>query len=641
MNSERKKNVNINIKKLIRVTFITIAFTIILSFLILLAIDKYVQKKTEIVDLTQKIEHNLSSVEQSLYRLEAENFNSKKQLSEHAERLHQDVKFLLAKKIDLPLSTINDSSLYYFSADSNYSKDEIILIHLASVWNYTHQNLNYLIHSNITEDSTYRSYEEIYVWNEDENKEKIRILGIERHKSILSKEAEVKIEGSFININKIKTTVKKLNSIYHSDLKSANQKFIITLYVSIVLNLLILFLASMLMNKNISKPIFYINKKLSEFNNGVFNGMIKVSCENELGETQLGINKLADNILLATEFVKNIQKNNITEFDALNDSKNPLLHSLKEMSDELQKAENEERERNWIIEGQADFSELLSKHSNNFQDLVDVIISNLVKYIEGLQGAIFIVNKEKNILDLVSSFAYDRKKFVSQQVELGEGLIGQVWREEKYIQLDEIPEGHSKIKSGMGQASPKNILIVPLIDNQKVYGIIELASFKTIQDFQREFVLRISENIAATLSSVEINNNTQKLLLESQLLTEKMKEQEEEMTQNLEELQATQDDITRREFQKEQELKRIAEKLNEQNKLSKDKETELKKEIKKLKILLEESKEDNEKIRQQDDKINDLKKELENTTQDLNETIRIKDLKIQKMRKKINPSDGN
>jgi chromosome segregation ATPase len=191
----------------------------------------------------------------------------------------------------------------------------------------------------------------------------------------------------------------------------------------------------------------------------------------------------------------------------------------------------------------------------------------------------------------------------------------------------------------MGQATPKNILIVPLIDNQKVYGIIELASFKVIQDFQREFVLRISENIAATLNSVEVNNKTQKLLSESQLLTEKMKEQEEEMLQNMEELQATQDDITRKEFQKEQELKGLNEKLHENSNDFKKREQSYNTQIEDLVQQLEDSKEDNEKIRELETHINTLKEELDATTQDLNETIRMKDLKIQKMRKKLSNSN--
>jgi methyl-accepting chemotaxis protein len=538
------------------------------------------------------------------------------------------------------LGAINDSSLYYFSVDSSYTKDEIMLVHLANIWTHVHRDLDFLIHDDIITDSSYRSYEEVSFLDENNN-EITRLHPIERRKNTFTKIARVKIEASFLRIEKIKIIILRLSDKYDNNLQYSSKLFENSLFLFIIFNFIVLFISFSLLYKKILQPITYINIKLNEFNQGEFKGKIKVSVKNELGKIQIGINKLVNNFLIANEFIKNIRDKKVTTFNQLKDSKNPLLNSLREMSNELKKAETEEKERNWIIEGQAEFSELLSKHTNNFQNLVDAIISNLVKYIEGLQGAIFIVNEDDNVLDLVSSFAYDRKKFITKRVELGEGLVGQAWHEEKYIQLDDIPEEHTKIKSGMGQATPKNILIVPLIDNQRVYGIIELASFKTIQDFQKEFVLRISENIAATLSSVEVNNKTQKLLSESQLLTEKMKEQEEEMMQNLEELQATQDDITRKEFQKEQELKGLNEKLHESNAQFERKEHSLNDKIKNLETLLEESKEDNEKIRELETNINNLKEELEATTIDLKETIRMKDLKIQKMRKKMSTSNDN
>lgn len=642
MNTERKRQVNINIEKLTRGVFITIAFFIILSFSILFVIDKHIQKQSNLVDLIVTVEHHTSGLEHSLHRFKPDDFNSKKQLSYYSDELNDAIAKLLFNKMHWSLATIDELTLH--AADSNYTKDEIILLHLASLWKEDYKDLKYLLHDDIIKDSIHYSYEEI----QDGELEKSvfeetqiyqlgnpRIFRIARQKKVFKNLTKAKIQSAFIRIEKIKNIILRLSNKYDGNLQVAITFFNYSLFLSIIVNFLVLFASYYLLNKKIIKPIAYINQKLDEFNRGEFHGKMKISIKNELGKIQSSINKLVNNFLIANEYIKNIRDKNIINFNKLNESKNPLLKSLKEMSEELEKSEKEEKERNWIIEGQAEFSELLSKHTNNFQNLVDAIISNLVKYIDGLQGAIFIVNEEDNILELVSSFAYDRKKFITKRVELGEGLVGQAWHEEKHIQLDNIPEEHTQIKSGMGHATPKNILIVPLIDNQKVYGIIELASFKTIEKFQREFVLRISENIAATLSSVEVNNKTQKLLSESQLLTEKMKEQEEEMLQNMEELQATQDDITRKEFQKEQELKGLNEKLHENNINFEKKEKNLNLKISNLETLLEESKEDNEKIRDLESTITNLKSELDATVLDLSETIRMKDLKIQKMKKKI------
>ena len=181
----------------------------------------------------------------------------------------------------------------------------------------------------------------------------------------------------------------------------------------------------------------------------------------------------------------------------------------------------------------------------------------------------------------------------------------------------------------------KCLLVVPLIENGIFYGIIELASFKIFEQFKIDFVEKIAENIATTLAGVETTKQTQLLLSESQDLTLKMKEQEEEMLQNLEELQATQEEMRRREMLKDKELLEVQQQSNNKLKNAQEKEKELKETIAKLKEELEKSITDNSVIRKLKATIEDLKSEHELKIKDLEETIRIKEMKVEKMRKRL------
>ncbi|HEX8529843.1 MAG TPA: GAF domain-containing protein, partial [Cytophagales bacterium] len=159
----------------------------------------------------------------------------------------------------------------------------------------------------------------------------------------------------------------------------------------------------------------------------------------------------------------------------------------------------------------------------------------------------FIINDEAGdpFLELKACYAWDKKKYLEQKVYPGEGLTGQSWQEGELIYMTDVPDHYVQITSGLGEANPRSILIVPLKVNEQIYGIVEMASFNAFAPYQIEFVVKVAESIASTVAAAKVNERTQRLLEESQMLTEQMRAQEEEMRQNMEELQATQEEMSR------------------------------------------------------------------------------------------------
>jgi PAS domain S-box-containing protein len=236
------------------------------------------------------------------------------------------------------------------------------------------------------------------------------------------------------------------------------------------------------------------------------------------------------------------------EFSLIDRTLGETLNELKDSLSRNRKMEQQrrldERQRNWTSEGLADFGDILRENSHDMETLSYAVISGLVRYLEANQGGLFLVREEKGekYLEMVACHAYDRKKFPGKRILWGEGLIGAAAVEGKGYYTDKISDGYLTITSGLGKANPRYLLIEPLVWNEQVFGIIEIASFNRLEKYKILFVQRVAENIATTINTMESNLRTEQLLKETKAQADQLSIQEEQVRQNMEALKLAQDE---------------------------------------------------------------------------------------------------
>jgi len=324
-----------------------------------------------------------------------------------------------------------------------------------------------------------------------------------------------------------------------------------TLLVGFVIALFIYLIGIGVIVSYVTKAINKIVEKLKAMTEGRRSDKIDVNSHDEIGVMADSLNKLIDGLESYKGFAQNIGKGNLkANFEPLS-QEDELGNSLLEMRDSLQNVASKEQKEKWLTEGFTQFADVLRKNNDNIQALCLDIITNLVKKLNANQGGIFLLqndettSQENAYLEMVACYAYDRQKIMKKQVRIGEGLLGQSFQEADTLNIREIPDNYIHITSGLGEANPSNILMVPLKTNETTLGVIELASFEIFDDLSVEFVEKLSESIAMTLFTVNNNLQTKILLKESRELTQQMREKEEEMRQNMEELETTQEEMNR------------------------------------------------------------------------------------------------
>jgi len=342
-------------------------------------------------------------------------------------------------------------------------------------------------------------------------------------------------------------------------LDKANKSIKYSIFAGII-GLFIITIVIIFLIRRITIPLQQTTTILKQLDAGHFDKAKKMRylAKDEIGQMAQSVNSLIDTLNQTTTFAKNIGMGDLSSEYFSKQLDNQLVNALNEMRKNLQEAKDSETKRineserlTWSQSGLAQTGEMLRQNTENINDFSFNLVSFLVKYLNATQGGVFITETGNNetILDLKAAYAFDRKKQLTSKIKLGESLVGRCAMERHTIFIDEVPSGYLYINSGLGAEKPACILLVPLVFEDTVHGVIEIASFTMLEKYQINFMENVAERIASTISNLKKNMATNDLLVKFKQQSEELALRESEMINNYSELVSAQEDAKKRELE--------------------------------------------------------------------------------------------
>lgn len=232
-----------------------------------------------------------------------------------------------------------------------------------------------------------------------------------------------------------------------------------------------------------------------------------------------------------------------------------MRQKLTEVAVQQENSLKEKEQRSWLNECLAQVSELLRNFHSDTKELCFEFVRFAIKSTGSLQGGIYLLNSEgesdsdeNSYLELVASYAYDRRKYINKRFEKYEGVVGSCLYEKDVIYITDIPDSYTHITTGLGVSNPSCIVLTPLVtEKEEALGVMEISSYSPITDIQVEFMKQACRNLASSLILHKAIKANEQIIAQMKVKTEELLANEEELRQNMEELTAIREDMERRE----------------------------------------------------------------------------------------------
>jgi len=219
------------------------------------------------------------------------------------------------------------------------------------------------------------------------------------------------------------------------------------------------------------------------------------------------------------------------EVAELKDNVNQMISTLKDTTQR-----NEEQD--WLKTNLARFTRML-QGQRDVETVAQMIMSELTPLVNAQHGVFYLTEQAANetILKLTSSYAYVQRKNVANRWQIGEGLVGQAAFEKKPIVVANVPDDYVKVTSGLGEGTPLNIAVLPVLFEGQVMAVVELASFNRFSETYVTFLEQLMESMGVVINMIMGSMRTEELLKQSQSLAEELTSQQEELKRSNEELE--------------------------------------------------------------------------------------------------------
>ena len=225
------------------------------------------------------------------------------------------------------------------------------------------------------------------------------------------------------------------------------------------------------------------------------------------------------------------------EVSDLKDNVNQMISTLRDTT-------QRNAEQDWLNSNLARFGGMM-QGQRDLKAVSRLIMSELTPLVLAHHGAFFVAEGEDDDakLRLVSSYGYKQRKKVANEFKVGEALVGQTALEKQSILITDPPDDYIRIASAFGEAVPRNIIVMPVLFEDEVMAVIELAAFHAFTPAQLTFMEQLAETIGVVLNTIQANMRTEELLDQSQSLAQELQSQSEELQTQQEELQQRNEEL--------------------------------------------------------------------------------------------------